>query len=1033
MAQEVGQIIDSRELLKDLVKEILQERAEVYMAGDNRAAAEKINLFEDDTFDSDYDGRKMGKTAEIKFPEKIENVLNRNTIDYETIEKQIQNPIKIQPLGFGSKSSTSDQVTSLESDEVAVNEVPRDEMSPECVTGEEETNVEINGSDEVDQRSGDQQLIEDGEERSQLIPSDPSNDPTSSTAADDDPEFGPQKFNIEITPKPSIVGETSIDESENSNIARDSRRESQENEEGDNLIDNEDSSALEEKEEQIHMKNNAEIAPENYQEEIAVKGEEVIVNQSEISSPQLIKFINDNEIVEVFDKTLKEDPIQEPLADQLEEEVEKIIHEAETKLEEGLNEMIAHEPLTVTPGTEDHAQSADKPLAVIREVDTPNLDSISYPDDDLIENLEGDLNENKPKASEIEEKSTEGISPTEVQETPIKDDPLVMTEEDISPETPKITDLTSETKNAGNKSPEIDNVSKENHSTPLIETTPEEPKESSPDLQLQPTADQVVKEIIIDTIEQVISRDNDPQEDSQPDARNDKITAPIPCEDMDLYKSVEDAAEESKKQVSFDINPTTLDTTAAISPNVFKADEQDNVSLLNAFCSDLNVPSNSSATPSPNLASTISFDDEDRAAVATFVEDIEKAAKSLVELPSKIETSVEETAEEVNQKIVTEIQEIEDQKLTEIPLEIVEFVKEIENQATAAIETIGTPKENVEETENEQKPTGDSKPKDDIETTSEPDLDKTTEEPSESLKNPEEILTKEIENFVNEIEMEAQLVSQMLKPIPNVQDEPSPATNHEAIIIKEPQLSPEEESHDEVSVIQREVVDELEKSSLQLLNTNDDSEMEMDSLEVYPTGQDDKEEDTFDEATEPTNDDSVKVMENQSVEEVKDLGMNLNNENSLNKSDSLSETGTEIEVKGEIKGDEVPVADPQMENQITKSINNLLPKEEGNLPRSTIEGEDNNEESVPQETESIPREDGDEKIDQKPPKPSAIDNLTKSEEKDNENSDNKSDNQPENEEEKNLPAKDKDDEHKPILTPDLHKEAEIIRTKEGNL
>lgn len=208
ISQEVGQIIDSRELLKELVKEILQERAELYvaMSGDNRVAAKKINLFEDDTFDS-----QLEKGApKPQFPEKIENVLSRNVEILEQLERQAQS-VKMKPMAIVSKSSTttSDQVTSLESDEVASEENNRMNQDARDNTIEEQSEVEM-GEEDVGEEALDileSQIIGEGKEEEENVDGNVDSQENQETTSGEQESVEPN-FNIEITPKlPSIAVE----------------------------------------------------------------------------------------------------------------------------------------------------------------------------------------------------------------------------------------------------------------------------------------------------------------------------------------------------------------------------------------------------------------------------------------------------------------------------------------------------------------------------------------------------------------------------------------------------------------------------------------------------------------------------------------------------------------------------------------------------------------------------------------------------------------------------------------------------------
>lgn len=186
ISQEVGQIIDSRELLKELVKEILQERAELYvtMSGDNRVAADKINLFEDDTFDSQRD------LAKPQFPEKIENVLSRNVDVLEKLEAQ---SVKVHPMVLVSKSSTttSDQVTSLESDDV---------RSERDDTIEEESDVGLQKKDESTLEDLKNEVTEKGEGIVNQVEFREDFQDNQEFSSGDQDSVEPQ-FIIEITPK----------------------------------------------------------------------------------------------------------------------------------------------------------------------------------------------------------------------------------------------------------------------------------------------------------------------------------------------------------------------------------------------------------------------------------------------------------------------------------------------------------------------------------------------------------------------------------------------------------------------------------------------------------------------------------------------------------------------------------------------------------------------------------------------------------------------------------------------------------------
>lgn len=216
ISQEVGQIIDSRELLKELVKEILQERAELYVAGDGRVAADKINLFEDDTFDSE---KNSGKAA-AQFPEKIENVLSRNVELLEKMERPVQS-ISIPHLGLVSKSSTttSDQVESLESDEVVEGGV-NPMISDDTIEEESESGLK---DEVVELDILESQVIQETNQNAEKIGLADGSQDTSSTIGDQESAVVPN-FNIEITPKSPITAakEQDVEESVKEDDSKDS-------------------------------------------------------------------------------------------------------------------------------------------------------------------------------------------------------------------------------------------------------------------------------------------------------------------------------------------------------------------------------------------------------------------------------------------------------------------------------------------------------------------------------------------------------------------------------------------------------------------------------------------------------------------------------------------------------------------------------------------------------------------------------------------------------------------------------------------
>lgn len=115
VAEEVGQIIDSRELLKAICKEILQDKAELYvaMSGDNsRVSTGKINLFEDEAFDSESEpkSQKLAQKLTLEAPLSYQNLENLPATDTPSTESAHDNTNIID-----SKQSTMDQIPSVDS------------------------------------------------------------------------------------------------------------------------------------------------------------------------------------------------------------------------------------------------------------------------------------------------------------------------------------------------------------------------------------------------------------------------------------------------------------------------------------------------------------------------------------------------------------------------------------------------------------------------------------------------------------------------------------------------------------------------------------------------------------------------------------------------------------------------------------------------------------------------------------------------------------------------------------------------------
>lgn len=312
ISQEVGQIIDSRELLKELVKEILLERAELYVAGDdNRVGADKINLFEDDTFDSQENG---GGAAKPQFPEKIENVLSRNV----DILEQLERPVQSIKLGLVSKSSTttSDQVTSLESDDVAsegaVNNGPVAENSVE------EGEVDL---DERQHTTEDQivEVDEDYNENNELT-----GDSQEKSSSIDQESVEPN-FNIEITPKSMLVKDKKKEENGKQMgvievegfdpVSKDDA------DEADNAVDNVEVANLEE---------NNKRRKRHSEDDTTEEPEIVALERSEIMKEDQIEMVEDEEKESIIDVCLKESEIKKEV---------KLVNEETVKAQGNSNDL----------------------------------------------------------------------------------------------------------------------------------------------------------------------------------------------------------------------------------------------------------------------------------------------------------------------------------------------------------------------------------------------------------------------------------------------------------------------------------------------------------------------------------------------------------------------------------------------------------------------------------------------------------------------------------------------------------------------